>query len=441
MSTNERARGRSPELQQLLDEAAVAPVLPVQRMLPGRPAARAVESRSRAVPEQRQATHTAPMTVSASSSSDQPVAAADRKAGRPLARDGQPAVAGGGRAPAADPEPSRVLGRRRSLRSPDLPRRHSSDQHTIRPLRLRVLTQRMTRRPSRAASPHVIDKPSVVRLAGGRAASLRTKAGKPRPRTRRTLNLHTLNLRTTRHHIADPVSFERHEVPTTPMDSDFVPRTVAPMAVTAPQPPPLSYPIRVARAAILAEADDQSPGRHLAARRAHRRRAVLLAGGVAAAVIAIMAVVVFAANQRSGTSPGAEGAGSGAGTSTSTRTTAESPTVAAADKPPVKVTTSGPVRAVRPAAGAGAAGAPTARTRSAAAPDSAVTDQARRTAAETPAAPARLSTGTTATASSAAAPQGGDTQPAPSGDGGTATVVPGTSKLTGWVVISSTPGR
>src|ERR1700712_4882560 len=147
MSRNKRARGRSPELQQLLDEATVAPVLPVQRMLPGQRAVREAPLRTGAVPGQRGSTQ-------AGYGSGEPLSLGGRTSPGdehpPAVGDHSPAVDGQTQTPddtttdtdpsiAEDPEPHHLSPlkqglRKLALRPPDLPRRRtSSGRHTPRP--------------------------------------------------------------------------------------------------------------------------------------------------------------------------------------------------------------------------------------------------------------------------------------------------------------------
>ncbi len=411
MSTNNRSRGRSPELQQLLDEAAVAPMLPVQRMLPEQRGVRPARPRDDAVPAQRP-------SADAGRAVGQPAGTDSQSAGT----DGQSVRTDGEASPADDPEPYRAPRRILRLWSPDLPRRRSSPgRHTPRPLRLRVVTEHVARRPSRAASAPVVSKLAVVRVAGGQTTSVTRSPGASHQRTRRTLNLHTLNVRTIRYQSADPDSSwrpEPHEVPQ-PV------AVVVPAPVAAETSAPPSYPILVARAAILAAADSQAGAAHLPRQRSSRRRAVVLAGGVAAAVIAIMAVVVFAVGQRSGTSPGAEGAGSGANTSTPAVNTPSATAAAAVGTG--KTSAKAPAKN-RPVAPAAASTPPTAA------------PQPAGIARTTPATGTLTSSQVEATSAPKETPTAAPTQPAePAGDGGTATVVTGISKLTGWVVIGTTP--
>jgi hypothetical protein len=377
---------------------------------------RPAKRRDDAVPAQRSTTDAIGTNPRPAATDSQP-AGTD---GRSADSDGQSAGAVGEASPVDDPDPTRATRRKLSLLSPDLPRRRSSPGlHTPRPLRLRVVTEHVARRPSRAAAAPVVAKLAVVRVAGGQTTSVPKSPGASHPPARRTLNLHTRNVRTIRYQFADPDNYRRPEPP----------RVLQPLAVVGPAPvaaeasTPPSYPILVARAAILAAADNEAGAAHLPQHRSSRRRAVVLAGGVAAAVIAI-AVVVFAAGQRSGTSPGAEGAGSGANTSTPAVNTPSATAAAAVGTG--KTSAKAPAKN-RPVAPAAASTPPTA-------------PQPAGIARTTPATGTLTSSQVEATSAPQETPTAAPTQPAePAGDGGTATVVTGISKLTGWVVIGTTP--
>ena len=444
MTRNSRARGRSPELQELLDEAVGTPVLPVQRMIPGQRGAR--DHHFAALPEQRGSTDP----------------------GRQ--RPGFGRLSSGPALGDVASVASRTSRRRIAVRSGDRPALRtpprSKRRRTARPLHLRVVTTRLARRPTRAASgPATRRKARRHQQRGPLALTVRTLAA-ARPRSRRavpaeepqnrlTLNVRALNIRTlgtahvdlreldTRAAVLRTAVIRDLEVH--PLPPPVVPTEAATAGTDARSGPtlatkasptvlpmlPPAAPIRPAEVAV----DDHEPGgQNLPPRHSHRPRAVLLAGGVAAAVIAIVAVVVFAVGQRSGTAPGAERSGSGAAGSSPTvaRSTAAAAPPAAANaaasaKAATRTTGGDTTTAARATQAATPLVAPTTTPR----PEAAAGAPGNNTGSVTAATAEPSATGQTPTE----APSTAD-NPAPAGNGNTATVVTGISKLTGWVVLS-----
>ena len=406
-----QAAGRSPQLQQLSDEASGTSALPVQGTEPTLPVARLPSSGKRGSLPMQRATYHGPVQ-----NSDRPVAGAEpplQSAGRlfrltgrgarphrrrsgtglhgDLGSDGRRLSAGtprvlafrihlalghGDDVPATTARPPIPFRRTTTVRpSVDIPPEHRVT-HQSRQVACPYTSP--GGRNAESAHPH---PPKLRQPARGRCRNLarqfavcawlgRTRFGGRQHLTSR------LTSRTSRPMHDNP--------PDTPGAADLFTSTGSGGA---------SYPIQVARSAILATPDPAQEPSDLRDRRRSRRRAIVLSGGVAAAVVAIVAVIVLALGQRSGTSP----------TATLPTDTSTSVQITAASAAAVVVTTAEPVLPTGTTAG---------QTNSAQAPATSGV-----TAVTTP----------TSTTPAAAAVGVKDT----------ATVVTGTSKLTGWVPLST----